>query len=461
MVRRSWRWFVFGLALAALTNVAAQDQAPMPVPAPPAQPPLAEPLPQDQLDALLAPIALYPDQLLAQVLMAATYPLEVVQAARWLQENPNVKGDALDQALRDKNWDPSVLSLTAFPQVLAMMNDKLDWTQQLGDAFLANQAQVMDTVQKLRAKAQEAGNLVTTPQQTVVNQGSEIYIQPAQPEVVYVPVYDPYVIYGPWWVPAYRPWYWYPPPMYGYPPPPPAFTVGIFWGIGWGITASHWGWAAPVWHRGGSSIHITTTNNYFLNRPRYRDQWHEGRWEHLPEHRKGVAYRDPAARDRYLGTNDAAIRAREPYRGHDLPRPVPQPFPHAVPPPRPEGRPLTQSPAPRPMPDSSRPAPHQFPQSAPPLQSAPRPMPPPQQSAPRPLPPPQQSAPRAPSQFQQSTPRPLPPPQQAIPRAAPLVQRPPPPTAWSPQPRAEVQRDSSRGQASRQAAHGAPPGGKR
>jgi len=239
MVRPLWRWFVFGLALGALTDAAAQDQAPMPVPAPPAQPALAEPLPQDQLDALLAPIALYPDQLLAQVLMAATYPLEVVQAARWVQENPNVKGDALDQALRDKNWDPSVLSLTAFPQVLAMMNDKLDWTQQLGDAFLANQAQVMDTVQKLRAKAQEAGNLVSTPQQTVVNQGPEIYIEPAQPQVVYVPVYDPYVIYGPWWVPAYRPWYWYPPPMYGYPPPPPAFTIGIFWGIGWGITATH------------------------------------------------------------------------------------------------------------------------------------------------------------------------------------------------------------------------------
>src|SRR6185312_15917183 len=127
---------------------AAQDQAPMPVPAPPAQPALAEPLPQDQLDALLAPIALYPDQLLAQVLMAATYPLEVVQAARWIQQNPSVQGEALDQALREKDLDPSVLSLAAFPQVLTMMNEQLDWTQQLGDAFLDHQAQVMDTVQK-------------------------------------------------------------------------------------------------------------------------------------------------------------------------------------------------------------------------------------------------------------------------------------------------------------------------
>jgi hypothetical protein len=162
-VSRFQRWVVLGFAAAAMANAAAQDQAPLPVPGPPAQPVLAQPLPQDQLDALLAPIALYPDQLLAQVLMAATYPLEVVQAARWVQQNPSVQGEALDRALQDKNWDPSVLSLAAFPQVLTMMNDKLEWTQQLGDAFLANQAQVMDTVQNLRARAQEAGNLRSTP----------------------------------------------------------------------------------------------------------------------------------------------------------------------------------------------------------------------------------------------------------------------------------------------------------
>jgi hypothetical protein len=438
MVCRLRHWFVFALTASALGSAAAQDQQePMPVPAPPSQPALAEPLPQDQLDALVAPIALYPDQLLAQVLMAATYPLEVVQAARWVQENPNVKGDALDQALRDKNWDPSILSLTAFPQVLAMMNDKLDWTQQLGDAFLANQAQVMDTVQRLRAKAQEAGNLATTQQQTVVNQGQEIYIEPAQPEVVYVPVYDPYVIYGPWWVPAYRPWYWYPPPIYGYPPRPPGVSIGVVWGVGWGITAAHWGWAAPAWRRGGSSIHITTTNNIFLNRPQYRNDWRDGRWDHLPEHRRGVAYRDPVARDRYVGTNNAAIRAREPYRGRDLPRPAPQVLPQSGPPPaaRPEGRPPAQPPSARP--------------EGRPLAQAP---------APRPIP----EAPRPMPQVQQPVPRPLPPPQQTAPRAAPMVQqRPAPRTAWSPQPRAEVQRDSNRGQASRQSMHGEQHGGKR
>src|SRR4029077_115047 len=125
-------------------------------------------LPQDQLDALLAPIALYPDQLLSQVLMASTYPLEVVEAARFVQQNPGLKGEALDQALGTKTWDPSVMSLAAFPQVLVMMNDKLEWTQQLANAFLANEGQVMQTVQSLRARAQAAGNLQNTPQQNVI-----------------------------------------------------------------------------------------------------------------------------------------------------------------------------------------------------------------------------------------------------------------------------------------------------
>jgi hypothetical protein len=288
MVSRFRRWVVLGFAAAVMADAYAQDQAPLTVHAPPGGPVLAQPLPQDQLDALLAPIALYPDQLLAQVLMAATYPLEVVQAARWVQQNPSVQGGALDQALQDKNWDPSVLSLAAFPQVLAMMNDKLEWTQQLGDAFLANQAQVMDTVQTLRAKAQQAGNLRSTPQQTVVQEQQTIYIEPAQPQVVYVPVYDPVVVYGPWWVPAYRPWYWYPPPIFGYPPSRP--EAGIVWGAGWAITADNWGWATPSWRRGESSIHVTITNdNHYLNRPEYRDRWRDGRWDHVPDHRKGVA----------------------------------------------------------------------------------------------------------------------------------------------------------------------------
>ena len=135
---------------------------------------------QDELDQLLAPIALYPDQLLTQVLIASTYPLEVVEAARFVQENAQLTGEALDNALAERNWDPSVQSLAAFPQVLAMMNDKLEWTQRLGDAFLADEQRVMDTVQSLRRRAEAAGNLGPSPQQTVVDQGGEIVIQPVE-----------------------------------------------------------------------------------------------------------------------------------------------------------------------------------------------------------------------------------------------------------------------------------------
>ena len=155
-----------------------------------AQPP-PQPLPQDQLDALLAPIALYPDELLTQVLMASTYPLEVVEAARFVKANPTLGGPALDDALKDKTWDPSVLSLVPFPQVLDMMNEKLEWTQRLGDAFLADEAAVMRTVQMLRQRAEQVGNLQSNAQQRVFAQDQYIVIEPAQPQYVYVPVYNP------------------------------------------------------------------------------------------------------------------------------------------------------------------------------------------------------------------------------------------------------------------------------
>jgi hypothetical protein len=253
--------------------------------------------------------------LLSQVLMASTYPLEVVEAARFVQQNPGLKGEALDQALGTKPWDPSVLSLAAFPQVLVMMNDKLEWTQQLGDAFLANESQVMQTVQSLRGRAQAAGNLQDTPQQRIVMQDRAIIIEPAQPQVVYVPVYNPTVIYGPWWVPAYRPWYWYPPPIYGYPPMGSAFAVGFVWGSAWAISSNHWGWSNPNWR--GGNINVNINNNYFYNRPQYQNRYQNGNWQHLPEHRKGVAYRDTNVQNRYLKTNNAAVQSREVYRGRD------------------------------------------------------------------------------------------------------------------------------------------------
>ena len=166
---------------------------------------------QPELDQLLAPIALYPDPLLGQILVAATYPLETVQAARFVRANPALTGDALAQAMQTQSWDPSVKALTQFPSVLLMMDDKLDWTQKLGDAFLAQQAAVMDTVQALRAKAQAAGTLKSTEQQNVVVQDGAIEIDPYAPNTVYVPYYNPTVVYGAWWWPGWEPFVWVPP----------------------------------------------------------------------------------------------------------------------------------------------------------------------------------------------------------------------------------------------------------
>src|SRR5881628_604562 len=184
---------------------------------------------QQELDQMLAPIALYPDSLLSQILMASTYPLEVVEAARWSRANPSLKGDQAVQAVTQNSWDPSVKSLVAFPQILMMMDDKLNWTERLGDAFLAQQQQVMDTVQNLRQKASAAGNLTTNDQIRVDQQGQSIVVEPANPQVIYVPYYNPMVIYGPWWWPAYPPVYWGPWPGYFIGP---GFGVGFAWGLG-------------------------------------------------------------------------------------------------------------------------------------------------------------------------------------------------------------------------------------
>src|ERR1022692_7300 len=189
MLHRLRRGFLLLLGLVVIAFTVAHGQ--QPVVAGNEQIAVTAPLPQGELDALLAPIALYPDQLLSQVLMASTYPLEVVEAARFVKANPNLKGPALDDALKDKTWDASVLSLSSFPQVLDMMSEKLDWMQRLGDAFLTDEAAVMQTVQGLRTRAQQAGNLQSTEQQNVIVQEKTIIIQPAQPQYLYVPVYNP------------------------------------------------------------------------------------------------------------------------------------------------------------------------------------------------------------------------------------------------------------------------------
>jgi len=269
---------------------------------------------QEELDQILAPVALYPDQLLMQVLIASTYPLEVIDAARFIQRNPNLRGEALDEAVAGRNWDPSVQSLTAFPQVLEMMNEKIDWMQRLGDAFLVDQQRVMDTVQALRARAQAQGNLQSTPQQSVLTQDRVIIIEPVQPEYVYVPYYNPLVVYGPWWAPAYEPWFWNPSPIYGYPVWG-GISTGIYFGTAWGISYHHWGWARPDWHR--HQVHVHPTGNRFWNRPGHSPPRPGGTWQHEPVHRRGVAYPDPATYDRFRRTNPDAVRSRQDYRGRD------------------------------------------------------------------------------------------------------------------------------------------------
>jgi hypothetical protein len=193
-----------------------------------------------QLDNLVAPLALYPDPLLSQVLVAATYPLEVVEANQWLQQNRSLTGTALIDAAKQQNWDPSVQALVAFPDVLTRMNQDVQWTTDLGNAFLGQQADVMKAVQRLRARAQANGKLQTTPQETVTTQTqngqTEIAIQPADPQVIYVPTYDPTYVWG---APA---WGYYPPLYY------PAYGFGFGFGIPFGGFYAGWGgWGGYGW----------------------------------------------------------------------------------------------------------------------------------------------------------------------------------------------------------------------
>ncbi len=241
------------------------------------------PLSQEELDALLAPIALYPDQLLAQVLMAATFPLDVVEAARFVKQNPGLRGAALDDALATRPWDPSVLSLAAFPQVLDMMSERLDWTRRLGDAFVSDQDRVMWTVQELRRRARDNGTLLGTPQQSVIVEGGTILIEPAQPDVIYVPVYNPTVVYGPWWAPSYQPFYWRPASNYY----SGVVTTGVVgFGIGYLVGSSHWGWARPDWRDRRITVDVRRPNRFLERRPNYREAFRDGVWRYREDPRR-------------------------------------------------------------------------------------------------------------------------------------------------------------------------------
>ncbi|WP_295487271.1 DUF3300 domain-containing protein [Accumulibacter sp.] len=288
----------------ALSPAMAQQAQPTSPPASSADP-AAKTFSQENLDRLLAPIALYPDALLAQILMASTYPLEVVEAARWSKANAKVNGKALEDAMAKQSWDPAVKSLTAVPEVLKQMNENLSWTQSLGDAFLAQQQQVMDTIQTLRGKAAAAGNLKSSEQQVVKTetQGSQtIYVvESPNPDVVYVPTYNPSVVYGSWWYPT-PPYYVYP-PSYVYPPGL-AFATGVLVGAAiWG--ACNWGWG-----RGSVDVNVNRYNSF------NRTNISNGKWNHNVDHRRGVAYKDRnVARQYNRGGNAAASQARESFRG--------------------------------------------------------------------------------------------------------------------------------------------------
>ncbi|HQS14567.1 DUF3300 domain-containing protein [Reyranella sp.] len=301
-----------------------------------------KPFTPEQLDQILAPIALYPDALLAQTLMAASYPLEVVEAARWSKANPALKGDAAVAAVKDKSWDVSVKSLVAFPQVLAQLSDHLDWMQKVGDAMIAQEQDVANSIQRLRARAADAGNLQSSKEQTVSSQGSgtdrTIVIAPANPEVIYVPAYNPNTVYGTWPYPAYPPTYYPPPPGYGYGS---ALLRGLMFGVG--IAAAGAIFGGWNWGRGNSYVNVNVNRAVNIDRNYNVNNINNGRWQHEPIHRKGVAYRDPATRQRFNQTRPGADQRQE-FRG----RLENQPRPQANARPNPPNRPAGPGPAQRP-----------------------------------------------------------------------------------------------------------------
>ena len=275
--------------------VLAQGTTPAPAGA---SEPAAAKLPPEQLEALVAPIALYPDSLLAQTLVAATYPLEIIQLQQWLLKNPGLKDKALADAVAKQPWDPAIQSMAAVPEVVKRLADDVQWTTDLGNAFLAQQGEVMNAVQRMRKKAKDKGALAPNEQQTVetqvVGEKTVIVVQSANPEVIYVPSYSPTVVYGP---PVY-PYYPYP-PIY-YPPYPPGaalvtFSFGVMMGAAiWGGSCCGMGW-------GGNDIDINVNNNF--NQINHNGGGSgNNNWQHNPEHRGGAPYSDKATANKYGGT---------------------------------------------------------------------------------------------------------------------------------------------------------------
>jgi hypothetical protein len=284
----------------------------------------------DQIDQMVAPVALYPDDLLAQVFIASTYPLEIVEADRWVRQNASLKGDALDKALAEKDWDPSIKGLAKMPDLLKRMSDNLDWTKDLGDAFLGQKDDVMSAVQAMRKKAADAGNLKTTPQQTVtkevINNKETIIVQPADPQTVYVPTYPP-TVYGPTYAPAQP---YYPAPVYGYTPGQVATASLLSFGAGVAVGAlvtDGFGWGSNDVHvnnnyygGGGGGGGNNNNNNVNVNVNKEKNVDRSKNWEHNPQHRRNVGYRDQSTQKKFEKRDPNAARdrqVREQARGFD------------------------------------------------------------------------------------------------------------------------------------------------
>jgi len=279
-----------------------------------------------RLDQLTAQVALYPDALLSQVLMASTYPADVAQAAVWSRAHAESKGDEAVQMVENQPWDPSVKSLVAFPQVIIMMGEKPDWVRDLGDAFLAQPDNVMDSVQRLRLQAQKAGNLKSNEQQTVTVEPAPpsaptaltqpapqvIVIQPAQPQVIYVPQYNPMYAFGTWGYPAYPPYFIPPPPGYWFSA---AITTGIVWGVSIGVRNALWGGTNWGHGYGGVNINVNHYNNINVNN-RLNVNSGNTNWNHNVQNRRDVPYRGGDATRQKLDKQYQA-GSREQYRGRD------------------------------------------------------------------------------------------------------------------------------------------------
>ncbi|HWC20154.1 MAG TPA: DUF3300 domain-containing protein [Terriglobales bacterium] len=272
-------------------------------------------IPNDQLDSLVAPIALYPDPLLAQTLAASTYPLEIIQLQQWLDKNKNLKDKALVDAVQKQDWDASVEAMAAFPDVVKQMSDNVKWTTDLGNAFLAQQGDVMDAVQRMRAKAKDTGNLKSSEQQKVetkvIENKSVVVIEPAKPDVIYVPSYNPTVVYG---APAYPyPPISYPPPGYYAAGMAISFGVGMMMGAAWGGCCGwNTGWG------GNNNIYVNNNNNFVrnsnynnrqnVNNINNRQSANRGgnTWQHNPRHRGGTPYSNNRVASQYGGTTRGA-----------------------------------------------------------------------------------------------------------------------------------------------------------